>query len=200
MTWQRASTTIRSIAACHCLWQRVSHATRCRARSGCGLLATSSVPCCSLQMTSLKVSSAAHRIVSLLTLSRIAAHSINSYFGRHEAHLKASHWQVSLASRIILPLGHPCLQGLPELCNENGSHCPDSCPTQVCVLLERPFGSLQCSSSSPNAPKAWSTGCILDVLYDMQAALQPRAPGSPRRSKKMALIQMGRRTSSIVED
>eukprot|EP00045_Choanoeca_perplexa_P017220 m.247081 g.247081 ORF g.247081 m.247081 type:complete len:1516 (+) comp17479_c0_seq20:110-4657(+) len=89
-----------------------------------------------------------------------AAHSINSYFGRHEAHLKSSHWQ-----------------GLPELCNENGSYCPDSCPTQ-----------------------AWSTSCILDVLYDMQASLHPRASSPQRRSKKMALIQLGRRTSSIVDE
>ena len=33
--------------------------------------------------------------------------------------------------------------GLPEICNENGSHCPDGCPTQ-----------------------AWSASCLLDALYD----------------------------------
>lgn len=30
---------------------------------------------------------------------------------------------------------HVICQGLPELCNENGSDCPDSCPTQVFTTL-----------------------------------------------------------------
>ena len=33
--------------------------------------------------------------------------------------------------------------GLPEICNLNGSHCPDGCPTQ-----------------------AWSASTLLDALYD----------------------------------
>ena len=36
-------------------------------------------------------------------------------------------------------------RGLPEICNENGAFCPDGCPTQ-----------------------AWSSACLLDVLYDLQ--------------------------------
>jgi glycogen debranching enzyme len=35
------------------------------------------------------------------------------------------------------------MQGIPELTNENGSPCADSCPTQ-----------------------AWSMSCCLDALYD----------------------------------
>jgi len=36
-------------------------------------------------------------------------------------------------------------KGLPELTNENGAHCHDSCEAQ-----------------------AWSSGCVLEVLYDME--------------------------------
>lgn len=38
-------------------------------------------------------------------------------------------------------------RGLPEICNEGGSFCPDGCPTQ-----------------------AWSCSCLLDALYDCHDA------------------------------
>ncbi|EGD79955.1 hypothetical protein PTSG_10237 [Salpingoeca rosetta] len=56
-----------------------------------------------------------------------AIHQANRYLARHEAHIQRTPWM-----------------GLPELFNENGSECPDSCPTQ-----------------------AWSIGCLIELLHDI---------------------------------
>eukprot|EP00051_Salpingoeca_urceolata_P021084 m.324788 g.324788 ORF g.324788 m.324788 type:complete len:67 (-) comp19730_c1_seq20:2638-2838(-) len=62
-------------------------------------------------------------------LLRLAKQEIKTMMTRYDRHLQTSPWK-----------------GLPELCNENGSYCADSCPTQ-----------------------AWSASTMLDVLYDMQS-------------------------------
>merc|ERR1712146_310471 len=77
-------------------------------------------------------------------------HRINQFFARHEEHLAHSHWV-----------------GLPELCNENGSFCADSCPTQ-----------------------AWSAAAVLDVLYDANMLSNPIQQKSPRRSSSFRAFRL----------
>lgn len=61
-------------------------------------------------------------------------HHIYEILSRHRAHIAQDPWA-----------------GLPELTNENGAYCHDSCRTQ-----------------------AWSTGCLLDVLDDMARLAQQK--------------------------
>ncbi|KAK9504313.1 hypothetical protein O3M35_010677 [Rhynocoris fuscipes] len=67
---------------------------------------------------------------ALLNTNKYSSESINEtkkWLGRLWVSLRDSDWR-----------------GLPELTNENGAYCPDSCPTQ-----------------------AWSAATILEVLYDL---------------------------------